>query len=160
MLEALGVEPKGDLLDRYRTLQWELHRRDFALREGVVDTLKELRRRGLHVGLVSNIDDDQLTHLMELAGLAELFDSMLTSEQARSCKPDPAIFAEAVRRAGCDPDQALFVGDTLAQDVAGANRAGLRSVLLWHRDDRPPAPEPGAEPAHVIRNIPEVLELV
>ena len=160
MLENLGAEPKQDLLDRYRALQWELHRRDFALREGVIETLKELRRRGLHVGLVSNIDDDQLNHLMELAGLADLFDSMLSSEQAGSCKPDPAIFGEAVRRAGCDPDQALFVGDTLAQDVAGANRAGLRSVLLWHRDDRPPSPEPGAEPRHVIRSIPDVLDLV
>jgi len=53
----------------------------------------------------------------------------------------------------------LFIGDTLAQDIAGANRMGLRSVLIWHRDDKPP-PDGEVAPSHVIRRIPEVLELL
>jgi 2-haloalkanoic acid dehalogenase type II len=155
---SFGLEPTPDLLERYRQMQWELHRRDFALREGVIDTLRELRRRGLHIGMVSNIDDDQLEHLIEVAELREHFDSLLSSETAGSCKPDPGIFEEALRRAGCAPAEALFVGDTLAADVAGANRAGLRSVLLWHRDSSPP---PGGETAqHVIRRIPDLLQLI
>jgi putative hydrolase of the HAD superfamily len=159
MLEAFGARADEAHLERYRALQWEMHRRDFVLREGVVDTLRALRARALYLGLVSNIDDDQLEHLIELAEIGELFDSALSSEQASSCKPDPAIFEEAVQRAGCAPDEALFVGDTLAQDIAGANRAGLRSVLLWHREDRdPPQGEPA--PHYVIRRIPEVLDLV
>ena len=64
-----------------------------------------------------------------------------------------------MQRAGCAPDEALFVGDTLAQDIAGANRAGLRSVLLWHREDREP-PEGEPAPRYVIRRIPDVLDLV
>ena len=159
MVESFGVAPNGDALERYRTLQWELHRRDFVLRDGVVETLTELRRRGLHVGIVSNIDDDQLRHLIDFAGLEHHFDSLLSSEQAHSCKPHPAIFSEAVRRAGCRPSEALFVGDTLAADVAGANRSGLRSVLLWHRDDREP-PDAEPKPHHVIREIPQVLDLL
>ncbi len=159
MLESFGVGADEAHLERYRELQWEMHRRDFVLREGVVDTLRALRARGLHLGLVSNIDDDQLEHLIELAEIGALFDSALSSEQASSCKPDPAIFEEAVQRAGCAPDEALFVGDTLAQDIAGANRAGLRSVLLWHREDREP-PEGEPAPRYVIRRIPDVLDLV
>lgn len=158
MLESFGVTPDRENLERYRALQWELHQRDFVLREGVVETLTELRGRGLHVAVVSNIDEEQLRHLMDLTGLDHHFDSLLSSEQARSCKPDPGIFVEAIRRAGCAPAEALFVGDTLAADVAGANRAGLRSVLLWHRDDRDPPDEP--KPHYVIREIPEVLDLL
>jgi len=159
MLNALGAHVDAEQLDRYRERQWQRHARDFTLRDGVVETLEALRARGLHLGIVSNIDDDQLTHLMALSDLEPYFDSILSSEQAQSCKPDPAIFAEAMRRAGCRPDEALFVGDTLAQDIAGANQAGLRSVLLWHRTDRdPPAIEP--RPHHVIRGIPELLELI
>jgi putative hydrolase of the HAD superfamily len=108
--------------------------------------------------MVSNIDEDQLRHLIELTDLGRYFDSLLSSEHAQSCKPAPAIFAEAIRRAGCRPAEALFVGDTLAADVAGANRAGLRSVLLWHRDDRDPGGE--TKPRHVIRQIPEILDLL
>jgi 2-haloalkanoic acid dehalogenase type II len=159
MLEELGLEARADQLDRYRKAQWERHRRDFALRDGAIDTLRELRDRRLHVGMVSNIDDDQLEHLLTAAGIADLFDSILSSEQARSCKPDPRIYEIALRRAGCAAPEALFVGDTLRQDIAGANQAGMRSALLWHRQDREP-PADGARPHHVIRSIPEVLNLV
>jgi len=159
MLESFGAAPDPARLDRYRAAQWQRHARDFTLREGVFDTLDALRRRGIHLGIVSNIDDDQLGHLLEIAAIGSYFDSILSSEQAQSCKPDPGIFEEAVRRAGCVAEEALFVGDTLAQDIAGANRVGLRSVLLWHRDDRdPPTEEP--RPRHVIRRIPDLLDLV
>jgi putative hydrolase of the HAD superfamily len=159
MLEDLGARVDAAALDRYRAAQWERHARDFALRDGVTDTLDALRARGLHLGIVSNIDDDQLTHLLELAAIAPYFDSVISSEQAQSCKPDASIFAAALRRAGCAPEEALFVGDTLAQDIAGANRVGLQSVLLWHRQDRdPPTEEP--RPRHVIRRIPDLLGLL
>jgi len=159
MLESLGASAEPDLLDSHRQRQWERHQRDFALREGVHDTLCELRARGLHVGMVSNIDEDQLAHLLALSELRAHFDSVLSSEAARSCKPDPDIFLEALRRAACRPEEALFVGDTLQQDVAGANRVGIRSVLLWHRSDREP-PDQEPQPNHVIRSIPQVLDLV
>jgi len=159
MIESFGISPDAAQLARYREMQWAAHRRDFALREGVVETLQALRARGLHVGMVSNIDDDQLEHLIGVAGLREYFDSLLSSECAAACKPDPAIFSEALRRADCAADEALFVGDTLAQDITGANRAGMRSVLIWHRDDKP-VPTADVTPHHVIRRIPELLELV
>jgi 2-haloalkanoic acid dehalogenase type II len=159
MLEELGVEPRADQLDAYRRAQWQRHKRDFVLREGVVETLDELRRRGLHVGMVSNIDDDQLQHLLEAADIAALFDSILSSEQAQSCKPHPRIYEIALARAACAAAEALFVGDTLRQDIAGADQAGMRSALIWHRGDRPP-PGDGVRPTHVIRSIPEVLGLL
>ncbi|MDX2166594.1 MAG: HAD family hydrolase [Deltaproteobacteria bacterium] len=158
-LEALGVAPQDEHLERYREMQWRLHARDFRLREGVVETLTEMRRRGLHVGMVSNIDDDQLDHLIDVAGLRAHFDSLLSSERAGSCKPDPGIFTQALERAGCAAGEALFVGDTLAADIAGANRMGMRSALIWHRADKPP-PADGERPHHVIRTIPELLDLL
>ncbi|MBI4516355.1 MAG: HAD family hydrolase [Deltaproteobacteria bacterium] len=159
MLAAFGVAPDPLQLDRYRAAQWQRHARDFTLRDGVLDTLQQLRERGLHLGIVSNIDVDQLEHLLAVARIAAQFDSVLSSEEARSCKPDGLIYTEALRRAGCEPHEALFVGDTLLQDIAGANQAGLRSVLLWHRDDRQP-PESEPRPHHVIRRIPELLALL
>jgi 2-haloalkanoic acid dehalogenase type II len=158
-LESLGAVPDEAHLQRFRQMQWDCHRRDFALRAGVIETLQALRARGLHIGMVSNIDEDQLHHLIDVAGLRSHFDSLLSSEAAAACKPDPAIFSEALRRAACRPQEALFVGDTLAQDVAGAHRAGIRSVLIWHRDDKPP-PGDGVTPDHVIRRIPELLDLI
>lgn len=159
MIESLGGRADDDQLGRYRELQWLGHERDFELRAGVVETLAALRDLGVHVGMVSNIDDDQLEHLLAVAGIADHFDSILSSEQARSCKPHGAIFAQALERAGCRPEQALFVGDSRPADIAGANGAGLTSVLLWHRTDRTP-PEEEPRPHHVISHIPDVLDLL
>ncbi|MBC8391677.1 MAG: HAD family hydrolase [Deltaproteobacteria bacterium] len=159
MLDEFGAKTAPEYLVRFRALLWERYARDLDLREGVLETLIELKKRGLYLGLVSNIDEDQLEYLSNIAKIGPYFDFLLSSEYAKSCKPDQGIFSEAIRRAGCRPGEALFVGDSLAQDIAGANQAGLCSVLLWHREDlEPPQSEP--QPRHVIRRIPEVLSLM
>ncbi len=158
-LEALGGSHDDEMLDDYRQRQRDAHRSDFELRPGVLETLAALRDQPVHVGMVSNIDDDQLSELLEVSELRPHLDSVLSSESARSCKPDASIFRQALDNAGCDAEEALFVGDSRAADVAGANAAGLQSVLLWPRDDRPP-PDEEPRARHVIRQIPDVLELV
>jgi 2-haloalkanoic acid dehalogenase type II len=158
LTRALGLEPTAEFIDRHQLMQWEMQARDFRLRPGVVATLADLRRRGLHVGMVSNIDQDHLEHLLDCAGIREHFHSLLSSEVARSCKPDQGFFRLALERAGCEPEAALFVGDSLPQDIAGANRAGMRSVLIWSAEGEPPQSD--HQPAHVIRSIPEILDLL
>lgn len=156
LLDSFDVPVQDEWLQRYRDAQWEGHARDFELRPGVTDTLAALRGRGHHVGMVSNVDEDQLEHLLDLSGLRPYFDAILSSERARSCKPDGGIFERALASAGCEPDEALFVGDSRAADIAGANAKGLRSALIWSRDDRPP-PTDEPCPSYVIRRIPELL---
>ncbi len=146
-------------LVRYRAAQHQRREQDFRLRDGVPETLAALRQRGLHLGIVSNADNDQFSHLLHLSRLGPCVDSLLSSEDAQSCKPDPAIFSHALAQAGCAPDQAYFVGDSVQQDIAGANRAGMRSVLIWSRPDTD-APDHPPSPRHVIRTIPEVLDIV
>jgi 2-haloalkanoic acid dehalogenase type II len=159
MAQTLRVSLNDEQLERYWVRQRERRARDFALRDGVLETLQTLRTQGFYLGVVSNADEDQLAHLAKLAQIEPYFDSLLSSEEAKSCKPDLAIFHEALRRADCSPEDALFVGDSTHQDIAGANRAGLRSILIWDRTDREP-PSDSAKPYHVIRRIPELLDLV
>lgn len=118
-----------------------------------------LRERELHLGIVSNVDNDQFSQMMQLSQLEPYFDSLLTSEDAQSCKPDQGIFTEALRRANCAPEEVCFIGDSLQQDIAGANRAGMRSVLIWSQSDTDP-PDAHAKPQHVVRHIPELLDIV
>jgi putative hydrolase of the HAD superfamily len=159
MARELDVSFTEEEFARYRQSQWQRRERDFTLREGVIDTLTTLRERGCHLGIVSNIDDDQLEHMIELSGLQQHFDSILSSEQAQSCKPDSRIFAEALRRAACAPEAAFFVGDSLQQDIPGANQAGMQSVLIWSSADSEPSPGEN-RPRHIIRRIPDLLDLM
>jgi len=132
----------------------------FCLREGALETLAALRERGLRLGIVSNGDEAQLAGWVALGGLEDAVEFVLSSEAARSCKPDAGIFHAALRLAGCEPSEALFVGDTPDHDIVGARAAGLRAVLL-----RPPETlnlpylRGAAEPDYVIAALPELLEL-
>ena len=133
-------------------------------RDGVHETLAGLRERGLHLGIVSNIDDDQFEPLFAELGLAPYFDATTTSEAARSCKPDPGIYRVALERAaGVDPAEVLFVGDSLEHDVAGARPLGMTTAWITsprQRAAREADLAPELRPDHVIHAIPELLAIV
>jgi HAD superfamily hydrolase (TIGR01509 family) len=159
MAEKFGVTLEDEQIERYHAVQRERRERDFALREGALETLETLRARGLHLGIVSNADEDQLARMVELIRLDRYFDSILSSEKAQSCKPNGAIFEQALQQAGCAPEEAFFIGDSIHQDIEGANCVGLRSILIWDRVDSEP-PDRGPRPHHVIRRIPELLRVI
>jgi putative hydrolase of the HAD superfamily len=108
--------------------------------------LEALRDRGLRVGLVSNaFDPPHLLH-RDLAqmGVAQRLDVAVFSSEMGWRKPHPAIFERALEAIGADPAATLFVGDTLATDIAGAKALGMHTCqALWFRaDDDADAPEP------------------
>jgi putative hydrolase of the HAD superfamily len=91
--------------------------------------LARLRERGLTLVCVSNWDY-ALPEVLDRAGLGGMLDGVVTSAGAGARKPDPAIFRAALELAGCEPDEALHVGDTEEEDVAGARASGIPALLL------------------------------
>jgi putative hydrolase of the HAD superfamily len=69
------------------------------------------------------------------SGLADRFDAVVVSGDLVTAKPDPVVFAHALQAVGCEPHEAVMVGDNLANDVGGALAAGLGAVWL-NRDGR------------------------
>lgn len=82
--------------------------------------------------VVSNWDCS-LGAVLDRCGLTALLDGAISSAEAGARKPDPAIFDPALELAGCEPSQALHIGDTPDEDGAAARAAGIR-VLLVDRD--------------------------
>jgi 2-haloalkanoic acid dehalogenase type II len=95
----------------------------------VEPALAALRDRGLSLWCVSNWDVS-LGDVLERVGLRSMLDGVVTSAAVGARKPDPAIFERALELAGCAPAEALHVGDTPDEDVAGARAAGIRSLLI------------------------------
>jgi putative hydrolase of the HAD superfamily len=91
--------------------------------------LAALRARGLATVCVSNWDVS-LHGVLERCGLSSALDAVVCSAEAGARKPDPEIFERALAISGCSPEQALHVGDTPEEDVAGAHAAGLRALLI------------------------------
>ena len=104
-----------------------------VLFDDVAPVLATLRDRGLILGLISNIDHD-IVPLLEELGLPSFLSIIVTSLDAGFTKPQPEIFQEALRRAGVQATEAMYIGDQYQVDVAGAHNAGMKGVLLDRGD--------------------------
>ena len=161
---ALGAEPERDFLDGCLEEQRSLFFEGCTLRSDCLAMLTSLREAGIHVAIVSNIDDDYLLPMMEKVGLDRVLDAWTSSEEAKSCKPDRAIFDRAMKKAGVQAEQAFFVGDSPVHDIAGALRVGMQTVLIQEPGQRPPGAVEGgvaqAEAHYVIEELAELLPIV
>jgi putative hydrolase of the HAD superfamily len=101
----------------------------FLAFDDAAPALAELRARALRVVCVSNWDY-ALPAVLDRVGLLASLDGVVTSAAVGARKPDPRIFHEALRVAGCGAGEALHVGDSSEEDVAGAEAAGIRALLL------------------------------
>jgi putative hydrolase of the HAD superfamily len=127
--DELGI-PELPLPDAREALLGSLSFRAFP---DVAPALRELRERGLRLVVASNWDCS-LREVLDSAGLLELVDDAVASAEAGAAKPDPAVFRAALTAAGCGPDEAVHVGDSEENDVAGARAAGVRAVLVRRGD--------------------------
>jgi len=97
--------------------------------EDVVPCLTKLKSRGLKLGIISNWDN-RLGPLLREMQIDRYFDSIVISDEVGAQKPDPKIFLAAAKQLGTPPESILHVGDSSAEDVAGARAAGLQAILL------------------------------
>jgi HAD superfamily hydrolase (TIGR01662 family) len=129
--------------------------RHFFLYDDVAPALRALSARGIKIGLISNSHRSMAAfeQHFELDGLIA---AAITSFEHGYMKPHPSIFEAALTLVGVAADKAVMVGDSIAHDIEGARRAGMRGVLL-HRSD-----EPVTAPAYVpvIRDLRELERLV
>jgi putative hydrolase of the HAD superfamily len=116
----------------------------------VLPALAALREHRLLV--VSNWDCS-LADWLGPAGLLEHVDAVVTSAQVGVAKPGRAIFEHALELAGVARGDAVHVGDSLENDVAGARAAGIRPVLVA-RDGAAPA---GVEAIRSLAELPALL---
>ncbi|MGD0855556.1 MAG: HAD-IA family hydrolase [Dehalococcoidia bacterium] len=91
--------------------------------------LKAVKDKNLKVGVISNIGQEIDSYCTEL-GLDPYLDFKVTSFEVGFDKPRPEIFQLALQKAGCNPAEAIFVGDQYEQDILGSRGVGMKPVLL------------------------------
>jgi putative hydrolase of the HAD superfamily len=153
---GIGADEMHDFLELRRSFTREVLGRP---REGVVETLGELRARGLRTGLITVCSDDAVDVWPETP-FAGLFGAEVFSCSCGWRKPDPRIYRLACERLDVEPDEAIFVGDGANDELAGAERVGMRSVLIHRPGEEPVWPEVRDWPGPRITSIPAVLDLV
>ena len=127
--------------------------------DGAADLLGHMKRRVRIVIVTNNLLEEQQDKLA-WCGLAPLVDLLIASEDVRVSKPDPGIFAIALNRAGVQASEAVMVGDSWANDVAGAQAGGLDAI--WFNPDRKPRPDDraGVREIHSLAPAADIAEAI
>jgi HAD superfamily hydrolase (TIGR01662 family) len=127
----------------------------FELYDEVPEVLRTLHASGLKIGLISNTQRC-LASFQRHFELEGLFAVALSSFDHGYMKPHPSIFEAALRGAGVHPDEAVMVGDSLAHDIEGARRLGMRGVLVSRSGRAEPCP-PDIAVIRSLRELPPLL---
>lgn len=131
-LRRCGVEDADALGFAVRTWTAE-ERTAHRVFEDVPAALEAVERLGTAIGLVTNGAATVQRAKLEAVDLLARFDPLVISSEAGERKPSPVIFEIALAAAGVGPDEAVYVGDNLWHDIAGAHAAGIPTVWV----DRP-----------------------
>jgi HAD superfamily hydrolase (TIGR01549 family) len=128
IIGGAGAEISRDaalqILAKIREYKWE-----FKVYDDTLSTLKTLKKRGLTLGLISNVAQDMETTYTKL-GLQPYLNFKVTSAEVGYDKPRPEIFLVALKKAAVKPGEALYVGDQYQIDVVGARGVGIKALLI------------------------------
>jgi putative hydrolase of the HAD superfamily len=149
---AIVANELGLELDPAALLPTLLESLRFTAFPEVAGTLARWREAGMALVVASNWDVS-LHDVLAATGLRERLDGVVTSAETGAAKPSPALFAAALEVAGASPADAVHIGDSVAQDVAGARAAGIAALLL--RRDGAPAPDAPPAGVRVIASLDE-----
>ena len=128
---------------------------------GAQEALLRLRARYRLVVATNAADSPGTDVRLALArvGLDEYVDDVISSADVGDHKPNYAFFRAALLREGdrglpLDPQRAVMVGDGTTNDIAGAQRAGIRTI--WYNPTKRRFPEGTQPPDMVIRKLAEL----
>ncbi len=135
-------------------------RKQISLIDGAVEVLQEFKTKGYKIGLISNSSFPSEYHLAELQqyGLKEYFDFLIFSHDYGFRKPHSGLFKTALQALKLKPEESVFIGDRLREDVAGAKSVGMKGILKF-KDGRdyslPVVPD---AVIHHLDELPKVVE--
>ena len=147
------------LAERIAALYWQADIERFRHPAENVDAIRALRDAGLTLVAVSNTTTppERLSAYLASVGLLGLFAGTVFSVDLGLRKPHPAIYERALALAGCEPAEALFVGDRVREDIIGPQSLGIPAVLTHQfRQETPTAATPLAVVTH-LDQLPSIL---
>jgi putative hydrolase of the HAD superfamily len=109
-------------------------KRSVVPRAGALETLKKLKETGYKIGLISDCSGE-IPLIWDGTPLAPFFDVTVFSCVAGIKKPDPRIYRLATDPLQVKPQDCLYVGDGSSQELTGARKAGMHSVMINDPDE-------------------------
>lgn len=147
----------SELSDQYRRLNRTLHDELVSEYDGVVETLRTLKSRGLKMAIVSTKREETILHGLKLMGVQDVFDVLVALDHVQNPKPHPEPLELALRLLEADQQGALMIGDN-SHDIEGGKNAGVRTAgVAWTAKGEEFLAS--FEPDFMLQHISDLLEL-
>ncbi|WP_434402192.1 pyrophosphatase PpaX [Planococcus sp. 11815] len=147
----------SELSDQYRRLNRTLHDELVSEYDGVAETLRTLKSRGLKMAIVSTKREETILHGLKLMGVHDVFDVLVALDHVQNPKPHPEPLELALRLLEADQQGALMIGDN-SHDIEGGKNAGIRTAgVAWTAKGEEFLAS--FEPDFMLQHISDLLEL-
>ncbi|MGC8947927.1 MAG: HAD family hydrolase [Thermoprotei archaeon] len=140
-----------DFFDKYIVL----HFNEAPLFNGTMETLSELRKRGIKIGLATSTPRRRLEVILDYYKIRQFFDTTVAGDEVLYSKPDPSIYLKAFGQLDVEPKNGMVVGDT-EYDIIPAKKIGAFSVLIVNDKSR----NVDKKPDFIVNKLNEIIELI
>ena len=113
---------------------YEIYNDIFTPNPSAIDALARVKAGGTRTLLLSNTDPERFGFVRRRFPEVLFFDGYVLSYEIKLLKPDPAIYAAAAERAGCRPNECVFIDD-MEENVKGAVAAGFAGIVYRPETD-------------------------
>lgn len=159
MKKMLDIDP-NEAVEIYRDFHYKHFEELITIFPGIPELVKELKRRGFRLGIVTSRLRRTTMQALEYFGLDQYFDYVLTADDTDKHKPDPTPVLMTLEKLQAKPDEAIMVGDSIF-DILSARNAGVKSVLVgWSEAANHSELSGDAAPDHIIQEAREILDLI
>ena len=142
-LEQIGSTDYQKAMEMYH-VYWDTILETMELEPGALSLLLRLKERGIKLGVGSDMTAYMQYKKLKKLGILQYLDFIVTSEEAGAEKPAPRLFELCVKKAGCKPEECVFIGDSLKKDVIGPAKCGL--IGTWYNPGKKEAEEAAGYP--------------
>ncbi len=130
---GLKADAEELTLEIFRNLAKLAYTLPFKPMGDVIPLMKELKSRGLKIGVASSSYRVMVDAVLDVTGIKDYADVVVTGDEVEDVKPTPFVYAEALKRCGVSPDEAFAVEDSRT-GATGALNAGIKTVIAYRPD--------------------------
>ena len=124
--------PEHDLEEAvsiYRNYQKEIFRDKIKAFPGMNDLIKELKEKEYKIGIVTSRLKQSTYEGLEVLGVEDCIDEIVTVEDTDKHKPDPEPARICLERLGSKPEESIMIGDSFF-DIGCAKNAGMKAIMV------------------------------
>lgn len=153
-----GIGKEEEFFNNYQKQYRELHHNYIKVFPGTREMLINLQEKGLPLGIVTSKSKVGADLTLSSINLAKYFAAVVTVDDTLKHKPDPEPVLLGAEKLGVKPDQAVFVGDS-PYDIVAGNRAGVTTIAVsWGMASLEDLKE--HSPGYLVTTREELLELI